>query len=64
MSDKQMVFFWTNNGHGWCEKFSREKAYHYDKGRKLVKNFLQNLKLNWLNFTILLSDFAEGISIL
>jgi hypothetical protein len=41
----------------------REQAYHNDR-RKSVKNFLQNFKLNWLNFTILLLDYAEGISIL
>jgi hypothetical protein len=46
-----MVFFWTKNGSGWCERFSREKAYH-DKGRKLVKNLLQNLKLNRFNFRL------------
>jgi hypothetical protein len=25
---------------GCCEKLRREKAYHYDERRKLVKNFL------------------------
>lgn len=49
---------------GWCEKFmKREKAY-YDEERKLIKNVLQNLKLNRLNFSVLLLDYAEGISIL
>jgi hypothetical protein len=40
------------------------KVYHYDKGQKLEKNFLWNLKLNWLNFRILLLDYTKGISIL
>jgi hypothetical protein len=28
------------------KSLSTEKAYHYDEGQKLVKNFLWNLKLN------------------
>jgi hypothetical protein len=32
--------------HGWCQSFQRQKAYHYDEGQKLVKHFLENLKLN------------------
>jgi hypothetical protein len=44
-------------------KVYEKKTYHYDEGRELVTNFLRNLKLNWLNFSVLLSDHAEGISI-
>jgi hypothetical protein len=47
-----------------CVKSLREKAYRYDEGWKLVKNSLWNLKLNWLNFSVLLLDYAEGINIL
>jgi hypothetical protein len=36
--------------HGWCEKFV--KLIIMTKGWKLVRNFLQNLKLNWLNFVV------------
>jgi hypothetical protein len=35
----------------------REKAFRYDKGRKLVKNCLRN-------FIVMLLDYAKGINIL
>lgn len=41
-----------------------EKAYHYDKARKLVIKLLsKNVKLRWLNFSILFFDYTEAISI-
>jgi hypothetical protein len=37
----------------------RQKAYHYDKEQKLVKNFLLKFETKLINFGILLLDYAK-----
>jgi hypothetical protein len=31
---------------------------------KVSQNFLQNLKMNWFNFTVLLLDCSKGMNVL
>jgi hypothetical protein len=51
------------DSHGWYEKFMKRESLSLGWKMKVSQNFLWNLELNWLNFSILLLDYAEEISI-